>query len=152
MAKKKKKPYDRWKGQGKPVTKYVGVYPSLRRKDGSVLWRASAYTRCDNNNAPKIIIIGSFDDDKEAAIAYDKYVKEHNLPLPTNEEGHRRKTVLLDEDKEYIDKVAGILPTHIIAEELCVHKTLVSEYLEGKNIGVENAVVIILDKRDAYED
>lgn len=136
---------DYFRGKGKPKSDYNGVSALYMRKDGTIIWRAHIFI------ADKLHIIGTFTSEKEAAEAYDKYVIEHNLSKPLNKDGvsyHFSK-----KDKKLLRTMSGVLSVKALAKLLNKEELSVFRFLKKENLTAgKNDTVIVIDKRDNYEE
>lgn len=136
---------DYFHGKGKPTSNYMGVSALYARKDGTIIWRA--HIILPNS---KLHVIGTYESEKEAAEAYDNYIKEYKLLKPLNENEYR--TQLTEEDKQFIDSMFGVISNKALADITKKTITCIKNYTKGKEKQKGDYSVIVLDKRDKYEE
>jgi len=148
---------DDHKGYKVPITDFVGIYPSHRRKDGTLVWRAQVFM--DIGGVEKLKAIGYYTDELEAAKEYDKFVRENNVTATLNfdELGKRNKlgTHLSAEQEQVILSLVGTLTTNQISKIIKVPSQYINKFIKTNGIktrGVKKGIPVFIDRRGAYEE
>lgn len=137
---------DYFNGKGKPKSDFNGVSALYARKDGSIVWRAHIVEN------KKLVVVGTFPSEKEAADAYDNYVIENGIATHLNSSGKTHH--MTTKDEEFIHAMSGILSSKAIAGIINRNykAVLAYQHRHGLNISGGTDKVIVIDRRDKYEE
>jgi len=171
--------------KGKSISvDYRGVYLHYVSPDGSEKWRAHFYwypigeklEKLDKDdikrNKKSVQTIGYYDTAKEAAEAYDDFVREHKLPMllnfPTKEEKEeeerkvaiipdkrllRQNTKIPIKTQNFLRKYSEFVDFHTLSSIVGIPHEAVQRFLVKNNLKLirERSTIVVFDIRDNYE-
>ena len=141
-------------------TSYYGVYLHYRKDNGEERWRSHVYWYFEGNSKKTLKTIGYFKTAKEAAEAYDAYVKEQGFPLPLNfdENGEFVKNVstkrhLTVQEETFIAEKSPYMTVEQLSIFLDLPQHRIKDFIKRKvlKVATNQVPVVIIDKRDMYE-
>lgn len=140
-----------------PQWEYVGISPTYTKVDGTVIFKAVVSYK-DVFGKFKVVHLGHFEDQLEAAHFRDQYIRDNNINAKLNfdELGNRinDRFKLGKDARRVISSLYGILNAEELAEVLGVSTLLVNKFVKDSNIEprISRSYVVIVDNRDKYQE